>query len=395
MAQTPRRPRSGAASSNEFEAPPAPVAGAEGEFEAPPGDERDVAPEEAEGFTAEGVDADLMQLKAGLEQIVFSRGSESLKTYAAGEALQGADNIVGVGIGPAMRDFESVGRKGPGAPVLNVYVTEPMTMDEAKAVLVDDFGATALSSDSEPVNVIRTGTIDSHAHRHRERPAPCGISVGHVKITAGTLGALARGRSGVRANRLLMLSNNHVLANSNAAVAGDAIVQPGPVDGGIDPRDRVAILEKWVPINFSASAVNYVDCATGWCWPDRVRKEFIYRSGGGFAYFRCGSTPVGAGVGMLVGKTGRTTQLTSGRIIDVSASIRVNFGFGRVANFRDQIAIRGLNGDFSQGGDSGSLIWTWDARRAPVGLLFAGGGGITFGNKIGRVLSALDIALLT
>ena len=83
-------------------------------------------------------------------------------------------------------------------------------------------------------------------------------------------------------------------------------------------------------------------------------------------------------------------------MIDISASIRVNYGAGRVANFRDQITIRG-NGTtlFSQGGDSGSLIWTWDQRRLPVGLLFAGGGQFTFANKIQRVLSALDIALYT
>ncbi len=134
-------------------------------------------------------------------------------------------------------------------------------------------------------------------------------------------------------------------------------------------------------------------CATGWAYPDRVRKDFIYRSGINWAYFSVGSVPVPPTVGLGVGKSGRTTQLTSGRIIDVNASIRVNYGASGVANFRDQITIRGNNGDFSQGGDSGSLIWTWDARRAPVGLLFAGGNGLTFANKIGQVLTALDIAL--
>ena len=52
-------------------------------------------------------------------------------------------------------------------------------------------------------------------------------------------------------------------------------------------------------------------------------------------------------------------------------------------------------GNVSAGGDSGSLIWSWDKQRNPVGLLFAGGGGFTFANKIGRVLSALDINLYT
>ena len=62
-----------------------------------------------------------------------------------------------------------------------------------------------------------------------------------------------------------------------------------------------------------------------------------------------------------------------------------------MARFVNQIAIRTPGGNFSAGGDSGSVIWTWDARRAPVALLFAGGGGTTFANPITRVLSALDV----
>ena len=50
---------------------------------------------------------------------------------------------------------------------------------------------------------------------------------------------------------------------------------------------------------------------------------------------------------------------------------------------------------FSLGGDSGSSIWTWDAARRPVGLLFAGGGGVTFANRMDRVMTALDIWLYT
>jgi hypothetical protein len=268
-------------------------------------------------------------------------------------------------------------------------------MDEAKAVLVDSFAVRSLSSDQRPVNVIRTGPIDAYAHRHRERPSPCGISVAHPAVTAGTQGVLARGRSGERRNRLLLVSNNHVLANSNAAAVNDPILQPGPFDGGVDPADRIAVLERWVTVNFGPGAVNFVDCATAWCWPDRVRREFIFRSGGAWQYFRVGSAPAAASVGLAVGKSGRTTQLTSGRVIDVNASIQVNFGGGRVANFRDQITVRGNATVFSQGGDSGSLIWTWDGARRPVGLLFAGGGDFTFANKIGHVLDALDVALYT
>jgi hypothetical protein len=191
-----------------------------------------------------------------------------------------------------------------------------------------------------------------------------------------------------------VLSNNHVLANSNAAALGDPIVQPGPYDGGKAPQDTIAILERFVPINFSGGN-NLVDAATGWAWPDRVRKELVYVSGGKLVYFNVGNTPVAAVPGLAVGKTGRTTQLTSGRVTAVGVTVNVSYGGGRVAKFVNQIAVRAASGDFSQGGDSGSLIWTWDSRRAPVGLLFAGGGGTTFANRIGDVLAALDISLVT
>ncbi|NES85736.1 MAG: hypothetical protein F6K10_32465 [Moorea sp. SIO2B7] len=156
----------------------------------------------------------------------------------------------------------------------------------------------------------------------------------------------------------------------------------------------MAILERFVPINFSGGR-NYVDAATGWCWPRRVRKELVYLRGSQRRFFRISNRVVRCRRGMLVGKSGRTTQLTTGRITDCSATVRVNYGGGRVALFYDQIVIRGLRGNFSAGGDSGSVIWTWDRRRNPVGLLFAGGGGLTIANKMTRVVRALDINLYT
>lgn len=332
-----------------------------------------------------GVDEKLVQIKADVEnQLARMVGSSSAQDlYAA----QGTSNIVGVGLGTAEDPTRLTAE--PGAMGLNIYVVEPTSVDAVKAALVDSMGISAASSDDVPVNVIVTGVIDAQQHRFRMRPAPGGISVGHYKITAGTLGCLA-----YRPNRLLVLSNNHVLANSNDAKFGDPILQSGPYDGGKYPQDMIAILEQFVPINFSGAA-NYVDCATGWAWPDRVRKELVYLNNGKPDLFNISSLYKTPAVGMIVGKSGRTTQLTRGQVTDVNATIRVNYGNGRVALFTDQITIRGLSGDFSAGGDSGSVIWTWDAQRNPVGLLFAGGGGFTFANKMSRVLSALNIRLYT
>lgn len=338
-------------------------------------------------FSEAQVDARLLE--------VLNAVSQQLKTQGAGMQaanFQGAHNLQGVGVGFAGEGAASGGE--PGAASLNVYVAEETSPEEVRSIIVSAMGVQAASSSDVPINVIKSGVFDAQPHRMRLRPAPGGISVGHYKITAGTLGCLATGRTAPRNQRLLMLSNNHVLANSNNATYGDAILQQGSYDGGKSPADRNAILERFVPIRFGGP-VNYVDAATGWCWPNLVRRELMYISGGTVKYFRVSSAPVGAALGMLVGKSGRTTQLTTGRVTDLLFRGWVNYGSGRRAWFEDQLVIRGLSGDFSAGGDSGSLIWTWNANRNPVGLLFAGGGGLTIANKIGRVLPALDIRLYT
>lgn len=343
---------------------------------------------------AEGVDApeNVLEAKEGIE--TFLAGEIGSQSYSAFDT-SGTANIVGVGIGSAEIDMEQISEDGPGTATLNVYVAEPTSEDAVRAMLFDEMSVQAVGDDHMPVNIINCGPIDALAHRFKDRPAPGGISIGNARVnSAGTLGCLARGRRSPRNRRVLLLTNNHVAALSNQGRYGDSIVQPGRLDGGVNTRDRIAILERFITIHFNGRA-NYVDCATGWCWHRRVRRELVYISGGRRRYFRVASRPVACRRNMLVGKSGRTTQLRAGRVTDCNATIRVNYGSGRVALFRDQITIRGTSGQFSAPGDSGSLVWRWDRRRNPVGLLFAGGGGFTFANKIGRVLSALDINLYT
>jgi hypothetical protein len=350
--------------------------------------------------TSLGIDEGLLQLKRELETQLLQPQGEAVGVRAA-ESFQGAGNIVGVGVGYSLPP--TTGPSGevlssnaePGKQALNIYVVERTAVEEIRAVMANAMGTSAAASEDVPVNVIVTGMIDAQPHRFRIRPAPGGVSVGHFKITAGTIGCLSVGRRSPRNSRLMILSNNHVLGNSNGSVFGECITQPGPFDGGKCPADQIAIVERFVPLNFSGGT-NFVDAATGWCWPDRVRKELVYLVGGVPNFFRIGNVPIAPQLNMAVGKSGRTTQLTRGTIIDVSATINVNYGGGRVALFKDQIAIRGAGGSlFSAGGDSGSSIWTWDSARRPVGLLFAGGGGITFANKMTRVVAALDINLVT
>lgn len=333
-----------------------------------------------------GVSSDLLALRDAVEATLLAASGQ----IAAADAGSG-QGIVGVGIGLSDPDTMAFAG-GPGEPTLTLFTESVLPQEALMSQLAQSAGTSALST--VPVQQVPVGAVDAYSHRARHRPAPGGVSVAHVSVTAGTLGSRAIGLTAPWNNRHLILSNNHVLANSNAASVGDSIVQPGPADGGRHPADQIAILARWVPINFGG-APNFVDAAFGWAWHERIRGEQYYLSGGAPAFYRTGTAPLAATLGMVVGKSGRTTGLTQGRVTQIGVSVNVNYGGGRVALFRNQIAIQSVNANpFSAGGDSGSLIWQWATGVRPVGLLFAGGGGTTFANPIGAALAALNIRLL-
>src|SRR5919197_540275 len=120
-------------------------------------------------------------------------------------------------------------------------VTEKITLQQLQS-----YDRVPSTIDGIPTDVVATGVIQAREPRTgRLRPAPGGVSIAHRAVTAGTLGCLVK-----RAGHVVILSNNHVLANSNGARPGDAILQPGPVDGGRFPDDHIADLEDFAPITF-------------------------------------------------------------------------------------------------------------------------------------------------
>jgi len=365
-------------------------------WESPPeeGGEEAVTGVEAtpeQDMQALGFDQGTMSAFRTIEDWLSKRERPAEGRALSAEALEGDENIVGVALGYGEPDL---GHE-PGAPVITVFVQAPMPADAVQSIMSRAMGVSPQDGGNTPIQVVVSGPFEAQTFNMRMRPSPCGISLGHYKITAGTQGVLCTGRRSPRDRRLMILSNNHVLANVNLGAIGDPILQPGPYDGGTNPADRIAILESFVPLRLGAGGVNIVDCACAWAWPNLVRREFLYRTGAGLALFRVSSAPVAALMGMLVGKSGRTTELTTGRIVSLTWSGWVGYGASGSAFFRDQLLIQGLSGNFSAGGDSGSLIWTWNATRNPVGLLFAGGGSYTIANKIGPVLTQLDIKLYT
>ena len=176
-----------------------------------------------------------------------------------------------------------------------------------------------------------------------------------------------------------------MLANSNAGSIGDAVLQPGPFDGGTDPADRIATLSRFVPIGLTpavplAQQNNLVDCAIAEGQFHDLNRE-IYWVGDVRGWRRKSLVTVGT----LVKKTGRTTNFTTGRITAINATIDVNYGGGQVARFKDQIVTTNM----SAGGDSGSLVLTLD--NVAIGLLFAGSPSSMIANHFENVRSLLKV----
>ncbi len=216
------------------------------------------------------------------------------------------------------------------------------------------------------IDPLRTGSY---------RPVPGGVSIGHPTITAGTHGVSLR-----FLDIPLGLSNNHVLAAGSTlqfprANIGDPIYQPGPYDGGT-PTDAVGTLSWYKPID--TGGPNLVDAAT---WmpnsPDLMSEEILEIG-----------VPKGLGtvkVGDIVQKSGRTSGLLLAEVVDVNATISVNYG-DFSADFHNQI----ITDMIGEPGDSGSALLDMVGPNL-VGLLFAGSDYVTCHNHIGNVISAMGV----
>jgi len=191
--------------------------------------------------------------------------------------------------------------------------------------------------------------------KQRYRPAPTGVSTSRAdENAAGTIGWYVVDEEG----NVYAISNNHVWAAENKGSVGDPLVQPGRLDGGDPSKDVVFTLYDFISIDFSQNASNYVDVAVA----KPVDYSLVY-----MAILNVGGV-VGKRIPNLnetVVKHGRTSGLTSGTVIDTSATVKIEYSTG-TATFTDVIVVEGT----AQPGDSGSPVLT--QKNEFVGLLFAG-----------------------
>lgn len=335
-------------------------------------------------------------------------------------------NVVGVAVGFKESKGESTGEL---SVVVLVEQKKPLAALSAEEMVPP-------SLDGMRTDVFEVGRLRAFdTPRDRFRPViPSGVSIGHYKVTAGTLGTVCYDRA---TGAKLLLSNNHVFANANDAMIGDPILQPGSMDGGQNPADVVARLERFVKMYYkedpptptppggdgggnagcangivlisnlllavlnpsqkvttmskAAAATtapqivnNLVDCAVARPLDPNMFSGEI-RGIGQVA----GTKP--AALGMRVRKSGRTTDYTEATITLLNATVSISYGTStnpKTAQFTGQIVTQAM----SQGGDSGSLLVDAADNKA-VGLLFAGSSLTTLFNPIDQVLNALNITL--
>lgn len=327
------------------------------------------------------------------------------------------ENVVGVGVGYRQKKGKATGEKA-----VLVFVTEKVAPRQlapselaprslrGRRVDVVEIGELRFMESCVPLGALPA----AGERRGRWRPAPGGVSIGHYRSTAGTLGAVVKDAS---TGERFVLSNNHVLANSSfgkdgRASAGDPVLQPGPYDGGGVESDIIARLERFVPLQ---SAYQPPGCTTALFW-ERLFNRLLNALRPGYRLslqkaHQEGNlvdaalarplheeelSPELLGLGRVSGRgeaypgdriafSGRTSGAVSGTVIARDTSVFVTMEPGQEIYFTDQLVTSAV----SRPGDSGSLLL--DDQMRAVGLLFAGSEKVSICNRLENVARLLGV----
>lgn len=333
------------------------------------------------------------ELQQSVQNDIASIQLEGISSFATRGAFSAFStpltNVHATGVGIRVRQGEIV----PDDFVIKVYVYDKLDLGDATPALTRSFQDVEVDVEHLPVQMALIGGV--LGNRQEQRPVVGGLSIAPLNEPfVGTLGCFVkRVVSGVE--QIYVLSNNHVLADTNQLTVGTLITQPGPERGAvITPNKVFASLNEFIPIRFPRRrferVVNRFDAALALVI-DRpaieLGKMFNINN-----YTPQIATPVPQ---MRVIKSGRTTGVTRGTITATNVNgVQVNYGNVQnqiIATFIDTIEIVGDgNRPFSSPGDSGSVILEESTGR-PVALLFAGDGRTTTACNLPRLCSRLQI----
>jgi hypothetical protein len=276
----------------------------------------------------------------------------------------------------------------------------------SSSIIPANMPATVTITAVSQANASATGTakvtLKTQGENAQSGAVELGSSGGNVKdanpgvaCCGGTLGSLVN-----RNGTLFILSNNHVLADSDTGTIGDGIIQPGLIDTNCTSTGATTVANLSQFFTLEGNPPNPVDAAIAQIVAGRVDTTGNILLLG--TSVDAGGVPVpgapmaGSGIlaniGDAVAKGGRSSGLTCSTVgsVSVTATVQYQKGCGTGTTFNvmymNQISVNG--GTFSTEGDSGSLIVRQDTAN-PVALLFAGSDTDTVGNPIGDVLQAM------
>jgi hypothetical protein len=232
---------------------------------------------------------------------------------------------------------------------------------------------------------------DSGANHQKKLPLPIELGVSGSSANdiskafccGGTFG------SAVLYNGALhILSNNHILARSGSATAGENDIQPGLIDVSCQASGADVVghfIGDVVPLG-SGIGGNNVDVGLSAAVTGAVNTSgFIMDIG-----VPC-SVPLAAVINQPIVKSGRTTGCSSGTVTSVNTSVKIQYQTGCnqgkkfTINYTNQVATTNI----SAGGDSGSLILSQSGLH-PTALLYAGSSTTTIGNPASDVVNAFQ-----
>jgi hypothetical protein len=321
-----------------------------------------------------------IDLKKEIASSFVFRKQNVIAARSASFSLGGGTVAAAVKVGRDLHNAVNgvgVGKKSNGEHYLKVFTRHELPV--SPRYISQYYGLS-----EQEVAIQQVGKIEFKGFTRKRRPPFPAVSVGHYKITAGTLGCFVEDANGVR----YILSNNHVLANTNDAFFDDPIYQQGPIDGG-RKADRIAGLDSFVRL--TKTTPNEMDAAI-------AKMDEGIKIDNRIAGKRKVKSTAEPDVDMKVEKWGRTTGHTQGIVTLTDTDLQVDYD-GQVFDFVDQIEINGLikNGKktmFCDGGDSGSLILKTVSSTA-VALLFAGtDDGTTFATPINSVLTTFSMKIV-
>jgi endonuclease G len=263
------------------------------------------------------------------------------------------------------------------------HIPESFTIN-GQPVLTDILQRTFTPS----LRIIPENVAVKDPRKRRQEALQPGLSIAHVRESAGTIGAIVYDRD---TGAPLVLSNWHVL-HSDAGRIGDTVVQPGPFD---DNHAEANACGKLLRSHLGVAG----DCAVASIEGRAVQPAILKLN---VIPARIAKVDIGD----RVVKSGRTTDVTYGVVTRIEVITKLDYGRGDVTIGGFEIgydeARKPGDGEITKGGDSGSAWMALDpATSKPsdiiVGLHFAGETGdapeMALACNIHSVLEKLNVTV--